>query len=117
MYVMIYFVSILCGIINGMFAAAAGQIMIFYLVFLKKNEAHRSRATSIFCISLITIISLIGYIKIAEFKLYEVVTVIICGLVFGFFGSKLMNKINSNYLNLISGVIIFGLSMYKLFVK
>ena len=115
--IMIYLVSILSGVINGLFAAAAGQIMIFYLVFILKKDAHTSRATCIFCISLVTIISLIGYIKIAKFKMYQVITVIICGLIFGVIGSKIMNKINSNYLNLLSGVIIFGLSIYKLFVK
>ena len=60
---------------------------------------------------------LIGYIKITEFKIYQVITVIICGFIFGVIGSKIMNKINSNYLNLLSGVIVFGLSVYKLFVK
>jgi len=112
---MIYFISVLCGITNGLFAAAAGQIMIFYLVFILKEEAHKSRATSIFCISLVTIISLIGYLKLAEFKICQVMTVVICGLVFGILGSNVMKKINSNWLNLISGLLVFGLGVYKLF--
>lgn len=114
---MIYFISILCGIINGLFAAAAGQIMIFYLVFILKKEAHTSRATSIFCISLITIISLIGYLKLAKFKFYEVITVVLCGLIFGVLGSTVMKKIKSNWLNLLSGGLVFGLGIYKLFFK
>lgn len=114
---MIYFVSILCGVANGLFAAAAGQIMIFYLVFILKKEAHKARATSIFCISLITITSLIGYLKLAKFKFFEVITVIICGLVFGILGSTAMKKIKSNWLNLLSGLLVFGLGIYKLFFK
>ena len=114
---MIYFISILCGIINGLFAAAAGQIMIFYLVFILKEEAHKSRATSIFCISLVTIISLIGYLKLAEFKFYQVITVVICGLIFGVLGSTVMKKIKSNWLNLMSGLLVFSLGIYKLFFK
>lgn len=114
---MIYFVSILCGIANGLFAAAAGQIMIFYLVFILKKEAHKARATSIFCISLITVISLIGYLKLAKFNFFEVVAVIICGLVFGVLGSTVMKKIKSNWLNLLSGLLVFGLGVYKLFFK
>lgn len=112
---MIYLVSILCGVANGLFAAAAGQIMIFYLVFILKNESHIARATSIFCISLITIITLIGYIKITEFNLYQVIIVVACGFIFGILGSKLMNKIKSEYLNLISGLVVFVLGIYKLF--
>lgn len=91
--------------------------MIFYLVFIQKQDAHKSRATSIFCMSIVTIISLVGYIKIAEFELYQILTVSICGALFGFVGSRLMNKMNSNYLNLISGILVFGLGIYKLLVK
>lgn len=114
---MIYLVSILCGIANGLFAAAAGQIMIFYLVFILKKEAHKARATSIFCISLVTVISLIGYLKIAKFKFYQVITVILCGIIFGILGSTVMKKIKSNWLNLISGGLVFGLGIYKLIFK
>lgn len=114
---MIYLVSILCGIANGLFAAAAGQIMIFYLVFILKKEAHKARATSIFCISLVTIISLIGYLKFAKFKFYQVITVVLCGIVFGILGSTVMKKIKSNWLNLLSGILVFGLGIYKLIFK
>lgn len=112
---MIYFIGILCGLVNGLFAAAAGQIMIFYLVFILKMESHIARATSIFCISLITIVSLIGYFKMVEFDFINVIIVALCGVVFGALGSKFMVKIKSNYLNLISGVLIFGLGIYRLF--
>ena len=114
---MIYLVSILCGVANGLFAAAAGQIMIFYLIFILKMESHKARATSVFCISIITIVSLIGYIKFVKFKFYQVITVVLCGFVFGIIGSKIMNKMKSDYLNLISGLLIFGLGVYKLFIK
>ena len=114
---MIYFVSILCGLANGLFAAAAGHIMIFYLIFILKMESHIGRATSIFCISLITIVSLIGYIKFVEFNIWQAVIVALCGLIFGMIGSKFMSKINSNCLNLISGLLIFGLGIYRLFFK
>lgn len=115
--IMIYLVSILCGFANGLFAAAAGQIMIFYLIFVLKMETHSARATSIFCISLITIASLIGYMRFIDFKIGRVFIVAFCGLIFGMLGSKFMSKIKSNYLNLISGLLIFGLGIYRLFFK
>ena len=114
---MIYLVGIICGVLNGLFAAAAGQIMVFYLAFVLKLESHVSRATSIFCMSLATIITFIGYIKFVKIKFYQIIIVVICGFVFGIVGSKAMNKIQSNYLNLISGLLIFGLGVYKLIVK
>ena len=114
---MIYFISIISGVLNGLFAAAAGQVLIFYLVFILKLETHMSRATSIFCMSLITIISVFGYIKFAQFDLHQIIIAIASGLVFGTIGSKLMSKIKSEYLNLVSGLIVFGLGIYKLIVK
>lgn len=114
---MIYLVSFLCGITNGLFAAAAGQIMIFYLVFILKKEAHKSRATSILCILLVTIISLIGYLNFSKFKINQVIVVIVCGIVFGVLGSTVMKKIKSNWLNLLSGLMVFGLGVYKMFIK
>jgi len=91
--------------------------MIFYLVYILKKEAHKSRTTSILCISLVTIISLIGYLKMSKFKFYQVATVIICGIVFGVLGSTVMKKIKSNWLNLLSGLLVFGLGIYRLFFR
>lgn len=91
--------------------------MIFYLIFILKEESHKARATSIFCISLVTIISLIGYLKLAKFKFFEVIVVIVCGIIFGLLGSTVMKKIKSNWLNLVSGILFFGLGLYKLFFK
>lgn len=110
---MIYFISFLCGIINGLFASLAGQIMIFYLVFILKKEAHISRASSVCAISIITVVSLIQYFQFLKFEIKDIIIVTVCGLIFGGLGAKLMNKIQSEWLNLISGIILTGLSIYK----
>lgn len=112
--IMIYIVGIICGLINGLFASGAGQILVLYLIFIKKIDTYKSRATSVLCVSIVTVFSLYRYITIAEFKIIEIIIVTLVGLIFGRIGTKLMTKLNPNILNLISGAIIASFSIYNL---
>lgn len=108
---MIYFVSLLVGILNGMFAAGAGQILVFYLVFIKKLDTHKSRALSICILSLVSIISLIGYFSVSNLEFIKVLIVIIISAITSIIGAKIMKKIPSNILNLVSGILIVVLTV------
>ena len=111
---MIYLIGLICGLINGIFASGAGQILVIYLIFVKKIDTHISRATSVLCLSLATMFSIYRYSLVAEFKINQIIIVTITGIIFGKVGAKLMTKINSNLLNLISGIIVVGFSIYNL---
>lgn len=111
---MMSFGSFFAGIINGLFASGAGQIVVFILVFILKIETHKARATSIFLISIVTIITILRYVLSIKLKIYHVIVVVISGLLFGMVGSKIMKKIPSNYLNLISGIVVTGFAIYSL---
>lgn len=111
---MIYIISFASGVINGIFASGAGQILVFYLVFVKKLDTHIGRATSLVCTSAATVVSILRYLNFIDVNFKELIIVIICGIVFGSLGAKLMNKIESNKLNLLSGVIITFFALYSL---
>lgn len=111
---MLYFGSFFAGVINGLFASGAGQIIVFVLIYFLNVKTHNARATSIFVISIVTIFTLIRYLFSIKLKLVEVVIVAICGLIFGVVGSKIMKKIPADYLNLISGIVISGFAIYSL---
>ena len=111
---MIYFVGIISGLINGIFASGAGQILVLYLIFIKKLDTYKARATSVLCISIVTIFSIYRYIKLADFKIFEIIIVAAIGIIFGRFGTRLMTKIKPDILNLISGIIITFFSAYNL---
>ena len=111
---MVYIFSFVSGVINGLFASGAGQILVFFLIYIAKIDTHKARAT---CMSLTAILSFIRYSKMVEVKILNIVIVAICGLVLGALGAKLMNKIESNTLNILSGIIIFGLSLYNIFAR
>ncbi len=112
---MIYVIGFIVGILNGMFAAGAGQILVFYLIFIKHMKTHESRALSVSILSISSIFAIIGYSKIANYDLVKVITLIIISCISGIIGTKLMKKIPANILNLFSGILITGLTIYKFF--
>lgn len=111
---MMYFGSFFAGIINGLFASGAGQILVFILVFILKEDSHKARGTSVFSVGVITIFTLTRYINNINIKVIEIIIVAIIGIIFGYIGSKLMKKIYPVYLNLVSGILVLGFSLYSL---
>ena len=111
---MIYVGSLLSGIINGVFASGAGQIMVFLLIFILKIETHTARATSVFLMGLVTIVTFVRYLTFIKVEILHAVIVAITGLIFGIIGSKIMKKLQPDYLNLISGIIVSGFALYNI---
>lgn len=110
---MIYFIGILVGLLNGLFASGAGQVLVFYLIFILKKETHISRALSVSLLSISSIFAIFGYLKMVELKFSIVISLIIIAIISGVIGTKLMKKIPENILNLISGILIISLTIYK----
>lgn len=106
--------SIISGFLNGLFASGAGQILVFMFIFFLNVETHEARATSVFIIGILTIITFIRYNIFVKLKITDVIVVTITGLAFGTVGSKIMKKIKPDYLNLISGIAITGFSFYSI---
>ena len=111
---MIYFGSFFAGVINGAFASGAGNIFVFVLIFILKKETHKARATSLLAMGIVTIITLIRYLTSVHVEVNDVIKVVLAGIIGGYCGQKLMNKIKSKWLNLISGILLVGLSIYSL---
>lgn len=114
---MIYIFSLITGVINGLFASGAGQILVFFLIYIAKIDTHKARATSMICTSVVSVISIISYFRIVKLKMFRIVIVTLCGLFLGAIGAKITKKMNANLLNLISGLIIFSLSVYNIITR
>ena len=111
---MIYFGSFFAGIINGLFASGAGQILVFMLIFILKQDTYKTRKLSVFVIGITSILTLIRYAKNVKVSVYKIIIVVITGMIFGTAGTKLIKKIKPNILNAFSGILIVALSIYKL---
>lgn len=111
---MIYFGSFFAGIINGLFGSGAGQILVFILIFLLKSDTYKSRTTSILVMGAVTIVTIIRHLTNIDLKISKIIIVVIVGLLFGVLGQKIMKKIPAGYLNIISGLLVLGLSLFSL---
>lgn len=111
---MIYFVGLIAGFVNGFFASGAGQLIVFYLIFILKIDSHIGRSVSIGVLCISSIFSIYGYSKFIDFEISKIITIIIIAAITGIVGSKIMNKVDSKILNLISGIVVTSLAIYGL---
>lgn len=112
---MIYLIGILCGLLNGLFASGAGQVLVVYLIFCMKKETHLVRAVSVAVLATSSIFAIIGYNSFVDFDIKKVIVLSVIAAISGFVGAKLMKKIPANVLNITSGVLIILLTGYKMF--
>lgn len=113
---MSYLIFILIGAINGLFSSGAGQLLIFYLVYILKRDTKLSREYSLTIMPIISIPTFIIYRTKSSIDITMSFIFIVISLVFGFLGNKMMKKVNPNLLNLISGiflVLITGISLWR----
>ena len=114
---MIYFVCFFVGILNGIFASGAGQVLVFYLIYVIKLETHKARIMSIASLSISSIFTIFGYKEYIGVDIYNLINIIIITGIAGVIGMKIMKKFPSEILNLISGILIVGLTLYRFLVK
>ena len=62
MYMMDVLIFVLVGLINGLFSSGAGQILIFYWVYLLKKDSKKCRETSLMIMPIISIPTFVYYL-------------------------------------------------------
>ena len=85
-------IGFVAGIISGFFASGGGLILVPAFVYFFKLEDKQSRATSIFAVLPMVIISGILYNSGTEFDWTIGIKCAIGGIIGGFIGAKLLNK-------------------------
>lgn len=106
-------IGTIAGLINGFFASGGGMILVpaFYYI-LKLNEVE-SRATSVFCILPMVLVSSIFYYKNNYMDWKLGIMCAIGGIIGGIIGSKLLKKVDEKYLK-ISFIIFLIYVSYKM---
>jgi len=111
---MIYLIGLIAGFVNGFFATGAGHIIVFYLVFILKIDSHVGRTISIAVLSITSMFSIFGLQSNAKLEFNKIILIILISGICGIIGSKIMQKIDSKILNLVSGIIVVSLAVYGL---
>jgi len=81
-------VGLITGFISGLLATGGGLILLPACTYIFKLNEKESRATTIFSMLIIIIVTSIIYLKYKNFD-------IILGIIGSYIGSKLLNKINT----------------------
>ena len=101
---------VITGFVNGFFTSSAGQILLFYLIFIKKEKNNIVRNITLFIMPLISIVPLIIYLRNTSLEIKKVIILCVFSLAFGLLGNKAMKKIDEKLLNVISGIILIAIS-------
>ena len=107
-------IYIIVGITNGLFSSGAGQILVFYLIYILKQDTVKSREFSLIVMPIISIVKFILYCFKSNINFVQLIIFVIISIILGFVGSKIMSKINSNILNLFSGVLLVIITAFSL---
>lgn len=94
----------IAGIINGLFGAGGGTIIVPALNLIFDIPQHKAHATAISIILPFTIISSFIYYKNGYSAMNTTFKVILGGIIGSYIGSKILNRFSDNYLRKIFGI-------------
>lgn len=93
-------IGIIAGMISGLFSSGGGLILVPVFTYLLKLEEKEARATSLFCIVFMVIVTAIVYQQNNFIHWSLGIKCAIGGIVGGFIGGKLLNKLPDKYLQI-----------------
>ena len=109
-----FLAMVLVGLLNGLFTSGAGQILVFYYIYILKMDSKEAREKSLITIPIISIVTMLFYIRKSNIDILNIVLIIIIAIITGQIGNIIMKKINSNLLNTLSGVFLLLFSVISL---
>ena len=99
-------IGLTAGIISGLFSTGGGMILVPAFIYFLKFCEKEARATSIMCVLAMVITTSIFYAKNNYINFALAIECAIGGIVGGFIGSKLLNKLNEKFLKILFIVFI-----------
>lgn len=93
-------VGLIAGMISGLFTAGGGLIVVPALLYTLKLEPKKARATSLFCILPMVLVTTIFYGR-SNFIRWDIgIRCAIGGIIGGIVGAKLLNHLPEKYLKI-----------------
>lgn len=107
-------IGLVAGIISGLFASGGGMILVPAFLYLLNMQDQKARATSVFCILPMVIVSGIFYYK-NDFIDWRIgILCAIGGIAGGIIGSKLLKKVDAKYLKIAFTIFLVYVSIRML---
>ncbi len=108
-------IGFMAGTISGLFTAGGGLILVPAFIYMLKMEPKKARATSIFCILPMVITTAILYSKSNLINWQTGIYCAIGGIIGGFTGAKLLNKVPDKYLKFLFAMFLIYAGWNMLF--
>ncbi len=108
-------IGLIAGIISGLFASGGGMILVPAFVYILKLNEKQARATSIFCILPMVIVSSFFYIKNDYINWKIGILSAIGGVIGGIIGSKLLKRVSNKFLKICFTIFLIYVSIRMLF--
>lgn len=96
-------IGIITGFTNGLFGSGGGTVVVPCMEKYLNINAHKSHATAIAIILPLSILSALIYLFKADIPWAEAAVVSLGGIIGGFIGAKMLNKISGRWLHIIFG--------------
>ncbi|MBO5364528.1 MAG: sulfite exporter TauE/SafE family protein [Clostridia bacterium] len=107
-HILIGFVS---GILNGLFGAGGGSVVVPAMEKFLKMDSKKAHATAIAVISRLSAVSTFFYLSRGYFNLKIWIPVTVGGIAGGLIGAKLLGRIPKQWLKIIFGSVIIVTSI------
>ena len=108
-------IGLAAGILNGLFGAGGGSVVVPAMEKFLKMPAKRAHATAVGIILLMSVVSAAIYIFRGQFSLKIWIPVTVGGAVGGFLGGFLLAKISARWLKIIFGAVIIVTAVKMIF--
>ena len=106
--------GLIAGIICGLFGTGGGMILVPAFIYMLKIEPKKARATSLFCMLIMVIVSSIFYYKNNYIEWKVGVLCAIGGIIGSYIGSKVLNKIPTFILKIAFTIFLIYVALYML---
>jgi uncharacterized membrane protein YfcA len=92
------------GFANGLFGSGGGTILVPSMEKFMKIETHKAHATALAVIFPLSVLSIFFYLRSGQLPWSEVLWISAGGVIGGFLGAKLLNKVKTPWLHKIFGL-------------
>ncbi len=99
-------IGLLTGVLNGLFGAGGGSVVVPAMEKFLKIDAKKAHSTAIAIILMMSVVSSVTYVYKGYFNFKLWLFVSVGGIVGGFVGAKLLGKIPKKWLKIGFGAVI-----------
>lgn len=99
-------IGLVSGVLNGLFGAGGGSVVVPAMEIFLKMEEKKAHATAIAVILMFSLVSMAVYLYHGFFDVKLWIPVTIGGVLGGLVGAKLLGKIPKHWLKILFGAVI-----------